>query len=580
MSFRAPVRDIAHALGVVGFDRLRELPAFAELDADTTSAVLDAAGAFTSERLAPLNRVGDTVGARYENGAVFSPPGFSQAYRDFAAGGWCGLSAELEYGGQGLPKALELAVYEMVHSANLAFGLCPVLNVGAIEALQEAGTARQKSLFLPPLIDGRWTGTMNLTEPQAGSDLAALTARAEPAGEGRYKLYGEKIFITWGEHDVADNIVHLVLARLPGAPAGVKGISLFIAPKFLVGADGKAGARNGLRAASIEHKLGIHASPTCVMLYDGAEAELLGRANEGLAVMFVMMNAARLQVGMQGVGIGEMAYQRALAYALERKQGRAALSKEYPARIFDHPEVRRSLLLMKAQVEAARAIVLMAGVFLDRARHAQSAEGRAAAQARADLLTPIAKAWSTDMGVAVASAGLQIHGGMGFIEETGAAQYYRDARITPIYEGTNAIQANDLVGRKLGDGGNAAFALIAEIAADAKAARADARFAAVASYLQAAATALETATHWQLAHRGADGLAGANAYLALFGDTLGGWLLLRGAQQAPDGVWGRNKAVLADLFATQILSLAPGRAEAAMTGAAALTAIDAEALVA
>ncbi|HWA22256.1 MAG TPA: acyl-CoA dehydrogenase [Caulobacterales bacterium] len=580
MSFRAPVRDIAHALGVVGFDGLRDLPAFAELDGDTTTAVLDAAGAFASERLAPLNRVGDTVGARYENGAVFSPPGFPEAYRDFAAGGWCGLSAEMEYGGQGLPKALELAVYEMVHSANLAFGLCPVLNVGAIEALQEAGTARQKSLFLPPLIDGRWTGTMNLTEPQAGSDLAALTARAEPAGEGRYKLYGEKIFITWGEHDVADNIVHLVLARLPGAPAGVKGISLFIAPKFLVGADGKAGARNGLRAASIEHKLGIHASPTCVMLYDGAEAELMGQANEGLAVMFVMMNAARLQVGMQGVGIGEMAYQRALAYALDRKQGRAALSKDYPARIFDHPEVRRSLLLMKAQVEAARAIVLMAGVFLDRARHGQSEADRAAAQARADLLTPIAKAWSTDMGVAVASAGLQVYGGMGFVEETGAAQYYRDARITPIYEGTNAIQANDLVGRKLGDGGNAALALIAEIAADAKAARADARLGAVASYLEAAATALEKATHWQLAHRGAEGLAGASAYLALFGDTLGGWLLLRGAQHAPDGAWGQNKAVLADLFATQILSLAPGRAEAAMTGAAALTAIDAEALVA
>ncbi|MES1204005.1 MAG: acyl-CoA dehydrogenase, partial [Pseudomonadota bacterium] len=403
---------------------------------------------------------------------------------------------------------------------------------------------------------------------------------AEPAGEGRYKLYGEKIFITWGEHDVADNIVHLVLARLPGAPAGVKGISLFIAPKFLVGADGEAGARNGLRAASIEHKLGIHASPTCVMLYDGAEAELLGRANEGLAVMFVMMNAARLQVGMQGVGIGEMAYQRALAYALERKQGRAALSSEYPARIFDHPEVRRSLLLMKAQVEAARAIVLMAGVYLDRARHGESEEDRAAAQARADLLTPIAKAWSTDMGVAVASAGLQVHGGMGFIEETGAAQYYRDARITPIYEGTNAIQANDLVGRKLGDGGNAALALIAEIAADATSARADARMGAVASYLDAAATALQKATHWQLAHRGPDGLAGASAYLALFGDTLGGWLLLRGAQQAPDGAWGRNKAMLAELFATQILSLAPGRAEAAMAGAAALGAIDAEALIA
>jgi alkylation response protein AidB-like acyl-CoA dehydrogenase len=570
MTFRPPLRDIAHALSVAGFDELHTLPAFAEVDADTVTAVLDAAGQFTSERLAPLNRIGDTVGARYENGAVFSPPGFADAFRDYAAGGWCGLSSDTEFGGQGLPKALELAVSEMVHSANLAFGLCPVLSSGAVEAIHAAGTERQKSLFIPPLVEGRWTGTMNLTEPQAGSDLGALTTRAEPAGDGRYKIYGEKIFITWGDHDVAENIVHLVLARLPGAPAGVKGISLFIAPKFLVGEDGKSGARNGVRPASIEHKLGIHGSPTCVMLYDGAEAELLGQANEGLAVMFIMMNAARLEVGMQGVGIGQIAYQKALDYTLERKQGRAALSKDYPARIFDHPEVRRSLILMKAQVEAARAIVLMAGVYLDRARHSESEADRAKAQARADLLTPIAKAWSTDMGVAVASAGLQLHGGMGFIEETGASQYYRDARITPIYEGTNAIQANDLIGRKMADGGEAALALIADIAADAK--------AAGAHHLEAAAIALEKATRWQVAHKGADGLAGASAYLTLFGDTLGGWLLLRGAQRAGDGAWGKSKVTLAEVFASQVLTLAPGRAEAASAGAGALTGIDVEAM--
>ncbi len=580
MNFRAPLRDIAHSLRVAGFDSLRDLPAFAEVDTDTVTAILDAAGAFASERLAPLNRVGDTVGARYENGAVFTPPGFPEAFRDFAAGGWCGLSADPEYGGQGLPKSLELAVYEMVHSANMAFGLCPVLNVGAIEALKAAGTDRQKALYMPALAEGRWTGTMNLTEPQAGSDVGALTTRAEPAGDGHYKLYGEKIFITWGEHDVAENIVHLVLARLPGAPAGVKGVSLFIAPKFLVDEEGKSGARNGVRAASIEHKLGIHGSPTCVMLYDGAEAELLGKPNEGLAVMFIMMNAARLQVGVQGVGIGEMAYQRALAYALERKQGRAALSKDYPARIFDHPEVRRSLMLTKAYVEAARGIILLAGVSLDRANHAETEAERAAALTRAELLTPIAKAYSTDMGVAAASAGVQIHGGMGFIEETGAAQYYRDVRIAPIYEGTNAIQANDLAGRKLADGGVAALALVAEIEADARAALTDSKLGAAAAHLEAAAVALARATRWLDAHRGVDTLAGASSYLTLFGDVLGGWLLLRGAQMAGAGGWGHSKAALANLFASQILTLAPGRAAAAMAGAGALADIDVEALVA
>jgi alkylation response protein AidB-like acyl-CoA dehydrogenase len=580
MSFRAPLRDIAHSLRVAGFDALSDLPAFADVDADTVAAILDAAGAFTSERLAPLNRIGDTVGARYENGAVFTPPGFPEAYRDFAAGGWCGLSADPEYGGQGLPKSLELAVYEMMHAANMAFGLCPVLNVGAIEALLAAGTERQKALYLPALAEGRWTGTMNITEPQAGSDVGALTTRAELIGDGRYKITGQKIFITYGDHDLADNIVHLVLARLPDAPPGAKGVSLFIAPKFIVDENGKAGARNGVRAASIEHKMGIHASPTCVMLFDGAEAELLGKPNEGLAVMFVMMNAARLQTGMQGVGIGEMAYQRALAYALDRKQGRAALSKDYPARIFDHPDVRRSLMLTKAYVEAARGIILLAGVSLDRAHHAETEAERVAALMRAELLTPIAKAYSTDMGVAAASAGLQVHGGMGFIEETGAAQHYRDVRITPIYEGTNAIQANDLTGRKLADGGAAALALIAEIAADAHAALADAKLGAAAAHLEAATVALAQATRWLDAHRGVDTLAGAGAFLTLFGDVLGGWLLLRGAQMAGDDGWGQSKAALADLFASQILTLAPGRAAAAMAGAGALIDIEVEALVA
>ena len=447
MSFRAPVRDLAFALQTVGHPALLAR-AFPDLDADTVRAVLQAAGGFVEAELAPLNRRGDIEGARYENGRVTAAPGFAEAYRAFAAGGWNSLSADPGFGGQGLPKALELAVFEMVHAANMAFGLCPMLTQAAIEALSQHGTERQKRLVLPRLVSGEWTGTMNLTEPQAGSDLAALTTRAEPDGAGGFRLTGQKIFITWGDHDVADNICHLVLARTPDAPPGVKGISLFLASKRLVNEDGSLGGPNDLRPASIEHKLGIHGSPTCVMLYEGARAELVGELGQGLPHMFVMMNAARLQVGVQGVAIAERAFQQALAFAQERRQGRAVWSGDYPAPIYAHPDVRRTLMLMKAKIEAARAICLTTGVLADLARLAETQEERAAAGARQELLTPIAKAWSTDVGVEVASLGVQVHGGMGFIEETGAAQHYRDARIAPIYEGANGIQANDLVGRK------------------------------------------------------------------------------------------------------------------------------------
>ncbi|MDB5455036.1 MAG: acyl-CoA dehydrogenase, partial [Caulobacter sp.] len=467
MTFRPPVRDLAFTLRhVAGLDQLHA--AFPEADDDTVQAVLEAAGAFAAEVIAPINRPGDLKGVTYENGKVTAAPGFADAYRQFAAGGWNSLSADPAFGGQGLPKALEIAVFEMIQAASLAFGLCPMLTQGAIEALDAHGTDRQKALYLPRLISGAWTGTMNLTEPQAGSDLAALTTRAEPDGDGGYRLYGQKIFITWGDHDAADNIVHLVLARTPGAPAGVKGISLFLAPKILVGEDGALGGLNDLRTGGVEHKLGIHASPTCVMLFEGAKAELVGALGQGLAHMFTMMNAARLQVGTQGVAIAERAYQQALAFAQERRQGRSVWTDQAGAPIFDHPDVRRTLMLMKARIEAARGICLSTAVAADLAHHAADPGARAAAKGREELLTPIAKAWSTDLGVQAASDGVQIHGGMGFIEETGAAQHYRDARILPIYVGTNGVQALDLVGRKLTlDGGAPMAALIADIRATA-----------------------------------------------------------------------------------------------------------------
>ncbi len=567
MTFRAPTRDLAFALKTVGHASLIS-SAFPELDEDTVTAVLEAAGAFVEEQLAPLNRIGDQKGATYANGRVTAAPGFAEAYQAFVAGGWNALSADAAYGGQGLTKAMELAVFEMVHASNMAFGLCPMLTQGAIEALDLHGSERQKRLVLPKLVTGEWTGTMNLTEPQAGSDLAAVSTRAEPDGEGGYRLTGQKIFITWGDHDAAENICHLVLARLPDAPPGVKGISLFLAPKRLIDEDGNLGEANALRPGSIEHKLGIHGSPTCVMLFEGAKAELVGTANEGLAHMFVMMNAARLQVGVQGVAIAERAYQQALAFAQERRQGRAAWAAD--GAIWGHPDVRRSLMIMKAKIEAARGVCLTTGVLADLARLAKDDTQRAAARARQELLTPIAKAWSTDIGVEVASMGVQIHGGMGFIEETGAAQHYRDARIAPIYEGTNGIQAIDLIGRKLNmDGGAAMRSLCADMAATAEALRAVAELEGVGLRLDAGVAALERATDWALANKGPDALAGATPYLKLAGDVAGGWILgLQALAATGDDPWSRNKAALARVYAAQVLAQAPGLVDAVTAGAA------------
>jgi alkylation response protein AidB-like acyl-CoA dehydrogenase len=580
MTYKAPVRDLMFSLeAAADYGRLAAL--FPHADAETTTAVLEGAGALAADVLAPLNRIGDTVGAKLENGVVRTAPGFPDAYKQFAAGGWNGLSAAEAHGGQGLPKALEVAVFEMIQGANMAFGLCPMLTLAAIEALSTHGTDRQKSLYLPRLVSGEWTGTMNLTEPQAGSDLGAITSRATPDGDGGYRLSGEKIYITWGDHDVADNVVHLVLARLPDAPPGSRGLTLFLCPKRLVADDGAIGEANTLRAASLEHKLGVHGSPTCVMLYEDAKAELVGAPNQGLAAMFVMMNSARLQVGVQGVGIAERAYQAALAYALERKQGRSAWTGALPSRLFDHPDVRRTLMLMKAKIEAARGLCLATAVHADLARLSANPLDRDTARMREDLLTPLAKAWSTDMAVEVASMGLQIHGGMGFIEETGAAQYYRDARILPIYEGTNGIQGIDLMGRKLAIGkGQAVRELVSDIVATAAALKSadDAWLHTIGARLEAGLAAGQSATGWLIERRGhaqPDALAGATPYLKLLGDVVGGWMLAKGAMAASEKIaagegpadYWRTKIGLARVFSEQVLAGAPALAGAVSQGA-------------
>ena len=561
MTYTPPLNDISLAMKAAGFNDLIEL--FPEADAATVEAVLDGAGAFAADVVAPLNWPGDRAGATYANGKVTTAPGYADALRQFAEGGWNSLSAEPRYGGQGLPKALEIAVFEMFNSASLAFGLCPILTQGAIEALAAHGTADQKAKYLPRLISGEWTGTMNLTEPQAGSDLAALTTRAEPDGEGGWRITGQKIYITWGDHDAADNIVHLVLARTPNAPAGVKGISLFVAPKRILTPEGKAGAPNDLRPAGIEHKLGIHASPTCVMVFEGARAELVGVEGQGLAHMFTMMNAARLQVGTQGVAIAERAYQQAFAFAKERRQSRSAWTGENPALLWDLPDVRRTLMLIKARTAAARGICLATAVAADLAHH-----GDAKAKLREELLTPIAKGWSTDVGVWAASEALQVHGGMGFIEETGAAQYYRDSRILPIYEGTNGIQAIDLVGRKLSmEGGAAMAALVADIRDTARALKGD--LGGVGDRLGAAVDAMAAGADWLSARKGTpDALAGATAYLKLCGETVGGWMLARQAQL------DSRMGPLAGLYAGQVLSGVPGQLAAVTQGSGPLEAFE------
>ena len=566
MSYEAPIRDLSFALThLAGLPQFEGHPEFASYDPDLIDPILEEAGKLARDVLAPLNQSGDKAGATLNAHGVVPAPGFAEAYSLFVEGGWMGLSAPEEWGGQGLPKVLGLAVMEIIHGANMAFGLCPMLSFGAIEALLAHGSDEQKATYLPKLVSGEWTGTMNLTEPQAGSDVGALKTRAVPNADGSYAITGQKIYITWGDHDMTENIIHLVLARLPDAPEGSRGISLFVVPKTMVNDDGSLGARNGVKCIGLEQKVGIHASPTCVMEYDGATGWLVGEANKGLACMFTMMNSARLNVGLEGVGVGEAAWQTALAYAQERKQGKVA-GIDGAATILHHADVRRTLTTMRAKVMAARAICYACGVAADLAEHGTSEVARQAARLREELLTPIAKAWSTDIGVEVASLGVQVHGGMGYMNETLAAQLYRDARIAPIYEGTNGIQAIDLVGRKLAMADGAAMqAMLEDVDATAREAREtnEQTLVQIADRLSTASQSLAEATVWMrqaMADDQETALAGATAYLALAGDVIGGHFLTRAAIEArrEDARMRGQMTALAGFFAETALAGAPG----------------------
>ena len=577
----APLKDMRFVLTeLAGLDQVADLPGYEEATPDVVDAILDEAGKFANGVLAPLNRVGDREGARWADKAVTTAPGFKDAYRQFAENGWGALDCPTEFGGQGLPKLIAATVAEMWRSANHAFSLCPLLTRGACEALELSGSQEQKELFLPRMISGEWTGTMNLTEPQAGSDLAAVRTRAEPQADGSYRIFGQKIFITYGDHDMAANIVHLVLARLPDAPEGVKGISLFVVPKFLVNADGSLGARNDAYCVSIEHKMGIHGSPTAVMAFGdngGAIGQLVGKPNEGLKYMFIMMNAARYSVGLEGLGLSERAYQKALEYAKERVQGRAIEGSAASVPIIRHPDVRRMLMLMKSQVEAMRGLAYTVAAAIDKAlRHPDEAE-RKRNQAFVDLMIPVVKGWLTETGNEIAYLGVQVHGGMGYIEETGAAQLMRDARITTIYEGTTGIQANDLIGRKLArEGGATLKAVVGMMRASQAAAAKDAELAAIAADFGKAIDALERAADFIVANYAGDvrsTAVGAVPFLKLMGIVSGGWMMTRAALAARKHIAAGDgdpfyptKVATAVFYASVVLAAAPGLADVVLAG--------------
>ena len=552
MTYRAPVADIAFALRhSAGFSAALGEGLFGELSEEAVEAVLAEAGRFAADIIAPLNAQGDRAGTLFKDGAVTMPPGWKEAYRAWAQGGWPGLAAPAQWGGQELPHAVNVACMEMWNSAAMAFALGPLLTMAGVDALIAHGSDELKRVYLPKLVSGEWMGTMQLTEPQAGSDVGALRARAERAADGSYRITGQKIFITYGDHDLAPNIIHMVLARTPDAPPGSRGISLFLVPKFLLDAEGGPGQRNDVRTLSLEHKLGIHASPTCVLSYEDAIGWRIGDKNRGLECMFTMMNAARLNVGVQGLAIAERAYQQAVEFARTRVQGQplgiARAVEGLP--IIYHPDVRRMLLWMRAATEAMRGLAYYAAAMIDRSRcHPEAAE-RLAAQRRADLLIPVVKAWCSDLGVAVASIGIQVHGGMGYVEETGAAQYLRDARIAPIYEGTNGIQANDLVGRKLTrDHGEVVTALIKEMR---QAAAALGRHAIAGTFDQGLA-ALEAATAYLVEADDAQAAAGSVPYLTMLGTVAAGWLMARQALAAERNLAtnGKDRAFLAAKLAT------------------------------
>ncbi|MGF6642594.1 acyl-CoA dehydrogenase C-terminal domain-containing protein [Paraburkholderia sp. GAS82] len=591
--YLAPLRDMRFVMTeLAGLGELSSLPGFEDVSPELAEAVLDEAAKLATEVLAPLNRSGDEQGAQLSKDGVVAADGFAKAYRQFAEGGWSGLSGDPEFGGQGLPELLHAATVEMWNSSNMAFALCPLLTAGATEALRQHGSEELKGHYLPKLISGEWTGTMNLTEPQAGSDLAAVRTKAVPDGD-HYRLYGQKIFITWGDHDMTDNVIHLVLARTPDAPEGVRGISLFVVPKFLLNADGSSGQRNDAHCVSLEHKLGIHASPTCVMSFGdqgGAIGYLVGQENKGLAHMFTMMNEARQKVGIQGLAIAERAYQQAREYAKERVQGRLASSKSGGAvAIVHHPDVQRMLLTMKSQIEAMRAFAYVMAADMDRAHRDPDAGERAGRQARVDLLIPVLKAWCTELGVEIASMGVQVHGGMGYIEETGACQFLRDARIAPIYEGTTGIQAADLAGRKLAsDGGAAMAALIAEMrqAVAELAHSKDTQVASIGPVLATGVDALESATAWMLQALASEpdaALASSVDYLMLTGYVCGGWQMGRAALVASrkgtaneDPDFHRAKLATARYYADKVLPKANALLEAIRSGSSSGTSLPIE----
>lgn len=575
MEFTPPTDEQIFALKVsAGIDELGQTERYAAASEDLVAAVVAGIGTFAAQEWAPLNRIGDIEGARLEDGRVVLPNGFAEAYRAYVEAGWNGIAAPEDFGGQGLPFSLAVCAMENLGSANLAFSLMPMLTVGAIEALIHHGSDQQRATYLAKLVSGEWSGTMNLTEPQAGSDVGALRTTATPITDGpdagKYRISGTKIFITWGEHELTENIVHMLLARTPGAPEGSRGISLFIVPKFHVQPDGTPGERNDLKVISLEHKLGIHASPTCVMSYgDEGECigELVGRENEGLRAMFTMMNHARINVGAQGIQIAERALQQATAYASERIQSaRAGTADKTPVPIIEHPDVRRMLLRMRALTEGARALLYYACGQIDRGGEDE------AAQERADLLVPLVKAWCTDIGVEVASLDIQVHGGMGFIEETGAAQFLRDARIAPIYEGTNGIQAADFVLRKLGAGDGAAlFSLLSEIERDAEA----------CAPLRALCEDCGQVAEWMVHDASVDDrLSGSVPFLTMCATAVAGWQMLRQMRAAPTapGKVATTKPVSARFFLEHIVPEARGHKASAMAGAGILYELDAQTL--
>ena len=587
-AYTAPLKDMRFVLTeLAGLAAVATLPGYQDATPDTADAILEEAAKFASEVLDPLNYSGDQEGSQWKDGAVTTPKGFKEAYKLYCEGGWSALSLEPEWGGQGLPKLLSTPVTEMITSANMSFSLCPMLTQGAIEAMLLSGTEQLKKTFLPKMFDGSWTGTMNLTEPQAGSDLALVRTKAVPKGD-HYLVSGQKIFITFGEHDMTDNIVHLVLARTPDAPEGVRGISLFIVPKFLVKPDGSPGARNAATCASIEHKLGIHASPTAVMVFENAVGYLVGEENKGLAYMFIMMNAVRFGVGMQGVSIAERAFQRALAYARDRVQGRDLVEGTKAVPIIRHPDVRRMLMLMKAQTEAMRALAYVVAAAVDFSNKSENKEVRMRHQAFVDLMIPVVKGWSTETGIDVASLGVQVHGGMGFIEETGAAQHLRDARITTIYEGTTGIQANDLVGRKIArEGGVTIKAWLSVVSTFenkelSKSQNSDVQV--IRQRLAAGVQAVAESVDFILANAGKDpnaAFSGAVPFLKLVGIVAGGWQMARAAlvsekkllDKTNDQSFYSAKISTARFYADQMLAQAPGLAVTVVSGAASVMAL-------